>query len=459
MVDAGVPVVVPGGPVVPAPATIVPPPTIESDPQLQALPPAAGAAPGGSASSRNPSGANRSAYEAIKPKDELLASKRGGERARTYRSPAPTQAAYATDQPDILDNLPPVDLPPDVSRKGTPIVDLPPVQIEANPAGKGEEPNPGDAAPPMVPVRDPQTKTTSAEPVSAGVRPVASPGQPNPPDSLRAHLGVDRAANLQRGVVGGSVPGAEALSRLHLEGIKTLVDLRPRGEVEADIADRVLDRGMTYLPLGFAIAPVHATRLDRFNEAVAQAGSNSIYICDGDGRRLGLAWYLHLRAVQHESAASARTKALALGLVEGDLIEAERVLGGAVAATETSDEPAGPRVSWGDIQPSTGAPVPSTVRPPTSTNAAATVVASTPFAPASKVVSVRPIPVLPREERDQPLAGIPSWKPAAALVISGLGVPLAYWSRATLFQKRAPRRASLTAKGPGPRKALPASDA
>ena len=463
VVDSGVPMAVPGGVVVPGPAATIPPPAIESEagPELRALPPAAGSAPGGSASNRSPSGTNRSAYEAIRPKNELVASKRGGDLARAYRSPAPEPAAYSADQPDILDNLPPVDLPPDIGRKVTPLDD--PARALVGPPGKADDPIPDDSAPPVVPVTDSNTKTTSVEPGSAEDRPVAAIARIESVAPARSFVGISRAIEVAPQLMGGSLPGSDGLAALKRTGCRTLVDLRPPAEVAAGFADQVIDQGMTYLPLPFAVDPINPARLDRFNEVLAQANIRPIYFCDGDGRRAGLAWYLRLRLSDKVDAASARKQAEKIGLVAADLPGADRFLADrTVVPGRVTSASAAPRVTWGDLEPVAPAPAPAP--------APAVVVVSEPAIVAAMIppagpVTLPPTPSLPSIEsrsgvgRDQPFDRNASWRPVAALVLSGLGVPLAYWSRTALGQMRTPRRASLTAKGNGPRKALPSSDA
>ncbi|HEV3168433.1 MAG TPA: hypothetical protein VGZ22_30790, partial [Isosphaeraceae bacterium] len=52
-----------------------------------------------------------------------------------------------------------------------------------------------------------------------------------------------------------------------------------------------------------------------------------------------------------------------------------------------------------------------------------------------------------------------AWRPFAALLVTGLGVPLAYWGRMSLFSLGAYVRASLPGPGPSPKSLPPASGA
>ena len=430
IVDSGVPIS-PGVISVPSPGTIVPAPapSVESAPsQLEAIP-----SPSGSAGTTNPTtsnrtspGANRSAYEASNPRNGLIASKRGVDLSRAYQpSTSPTQTVYTPEEPDVFDHLPPVDLPSELGRKVTP--------IEKSATGADSASNP--PAPQILP-GEVNIKSSSAEKESAGGG-FASRRSPVIPASASATPGIAQSASVAPSLAGGSLPSSEGLAWLKEKGYRTLVDLRQRSEVDPTFPDQVNEQGMLYIPIPFAANPISLTRLSRFNELVNQNDQRPLYFCDTDGRRAGLIWYLRLRSKDREEAVSARTKAEELGLVAGDLVEAEKFL----------------QLNFASLFPAI-APTVDPVLQQTS------LVAPVPSVPAVSHAHKE----LARKKSDfsttaVPFEKTPSWRPAVALVLSGLGVPLAYWSSSTLLQKRAPRRASLMAKGPGPRKSLPSSDA
>ena len=448
IVDSGVPVVVPGGVTVPAPGTIVPAPgPVESAPsQLEAIPPPAGSAANTPTSGRMTPGASRSAYEATNTRTRtgVVASKRGSDLSRAYESAPPARAAYpAADEPDIFDNLPPVDLPPDLTRKVTPVEPASPPKATSGAASKpADDPEQG----PLILPEDPTTTSSSAEPASAGDRVVATAARPA--TSTRATPGMSRSASVAPAVGGGSLPSAEGLAWLKEKGYRTLVDLRPRSEVDPTFPDQVTDNGMLYVPIPFSLDTINATRLARFNDLMSQADQRPLYFCDGDGRRAGLIWYLRLRSQDKEERSLARSKAEEIGLDPSDIdaaekflkinfaMEAPAMLPGALTFQSAAIEP--------DVIP-TVAILPATSAPPVAA-------AISPRQPS-------PPPTTLQVESPEWSDPSPTWKPVTALVLGGLGVPLAYWSKSSLGQRRGPRRASLTAKGPGPRKALPSSDA
>ena len=454
VVDSGVPVVVEGAVAVPPPGTIVPAPSvapgpIESAPsQLEAIPaPAGGSASNTPTSGRTTQGASRSAYEAsnAKPKNGLIASKRGSDLTRAYDATSPTPAAYARpEEPDVFDNLPPVDLPAELSRKVTPLDDAPSTPKDTKPAA-AKVPAEPDAAPLVLPA-DPVT-TSSSERRSAGDAGVSARTAAKP-SATRATPGMARSASVATAISGGSLPSAEGLAWLKEKGYKTFVDLRPRSEVDPAFPDQVSDSGMLYVAIPFSVDTINASRLARFNDLLGQVDQRPLYFCDADGRRAGLIWYLRLRSLDREERAMAQAKAEEIGLDAADIDAAEKFLKVNFALTDA--EPILP--GFLTLQP-TGAADPGVV-----TASASIPTVAAPIVPMQPLARTDSAKGEARNTIEWSDPG-PTWKPVAALVLSGLGVPLAYWSKSNLGQRRGPRRASLTAKGPGPRKSLPASDA
>ena len=423
IVDSGVPIVTPGVIAIPPPGTIVPSPSIESVPRLEPIP----SGPVGEANSSGPNraqaGANRSAYEASANRSTALASKWGSDLTRAYHpSPSPTPVNFAPGETDVFDHLPPVELPSEVSRRTTADVDPMP---------------PAATAPPIVvPQVEPTTKATSAEPDSAG-GPLVLPLGPTA-TSARAAPGITRTASVAPLLAGGSLPTAEGLGWLKEKGYRTLVDLRPRTEVSLDFPDRVTDGGMLYVAIPFGIDPIDPTRLTRFNDLIGPNDQRPLYFCDTDGRRAGLIWYLRLRSQDHDDADTARSKAEEIGFLAGDQSRAEQFLKRNFVLNELAIDPIAINPPPQFDEPSPAVITRISLEP-----------RMEPSIPADPYRPANPISLIGRNG---------SWKSVTAFVLSGLGVPLAYWSGSNLFQKRQPRRASLTVRQPGPRKSLPSSD-
>jgi len=432
----GTPISAPGGMVMPAPGTIVPAPSLESAPsQLEAIPanPTGGTGSNGRAANpatnRANSGNNRSAYEAYIPRGGA-ARRPGGELARALHStPEPTvRADEPVDSSNLFDKIPPVDLPAEVTRKAT------------------------SPAPVTAPAASNSAAPTSAENHSAVE---GGAGTPSPAPVVAAVTpqapGIRRSASVAPTLGGGSVPSVEGLEWLKEKGYRTFVDLRHGTEVEPTFADAVNDRGMVYISLPILASRLEPTRLARFDDLIAQSENRPLYFCDADGTRAGLVWYLHLRVTGGEDPRSAAQKAEEVGLTDiqlrmADAYLATHKLKAKVAlAAPSSDaiEPA-PPPPVATAAEVANFPVPALPVEPSPTS---TELPEPPVQVPAESVSP-PLPTIPGEGR--PRASMPFyrdsalWRPVAALVLTAVGIPLAYWSRSALSVARSSvRRASL----------------
>ena len=424
MVESGVPMMAPGSITIPPPATLVPSPSLESAPRLEAIPSGpVGEANAGSAN-RAQAGANRSAYEALAPVGQTVASRRNSDLSRAYESStSPTQAAFTPLETDVFDHLPPVDLPADLTQKTIPVE---------------QDPSPGtsDSPPPIVPVGDIPIKTSSVENHSTEASRILSANTHN----SGLIPGMERSSSVAPMLAGGSLPGAKELAWLNDKGYRTLVDLRSGSDVKPDFADQVTDNGLLYVALPFVLDPISLKRFSSFLEVINRGGQHPIYFCDNNGRRAGLLWYLKLRYQDHESSDSAQVRAEEVGFQAADLAVAEQFLKMNVAMgllpiapLTVMASPSEPELSVALLSKAArSAQIPAESEPSGQT-----------YSPRQKA----------------PFSRSASWKPITALVLGGLGVPLAYWSRAGFWQNRSPRRASLTARALRPHKSLPSSDA
>lgn len=184
----------------------------------------------------------------------------------------------------------------------------------------------------------------------------------------------------------------------------------------------------------------------------------------------GLVWYIHVRTVDREDSQAAAGKAEEIGLTGKEAKLAEDYLAihkprarAAVAMAPTSTPPSAPEAK-DESRPAD--PAPEVALPPTPA-------ATEPVAKPAQVppVNDEPTPsMLPGEHRPQASLEKPAppkafkdpkaWRPVAALILSGIGVPLAYWSRSVLSGVRSVRlRASLPAAAPRSLDAPAGSDA
>jgi hypothetical protein len=475
MVDAGTPVIS-GGMVIPAPGILVPAPAVEQPPtQLDPIP--SNVQPSNGATRSTPSGANRSSYTTMAPKG-TTAQRPGTEVSRAlHSSPA------GTNPTDPLDNLPPVDLPSEVTKNATSASKptQPPAQATTTaPTAPAAPPTANSAAPPTNPSPTTDATTpTPAEKVSAAEGAIGSLPPIETPSPFRAP-GIRRYASIAPALAGGSSPSIEGLEWLKEKGYRTFIDLRKPSEVEPNFVDAVNDRNMVYISLPIVANRLDSSRLARFDDLVAPSDNRPLYFCDAEGTGAGLAWYIHLRVVQQEDPQSATSKAEEIGLtdVEVKLAEVYLATNKPRPRVSTARVALAPRTDREDFK----------IEPPPATAPAPVDAPSLPQAPAAKTPrsalpggspssseasspdsvpgpSTAPTPsMLPGEDRPQAsnerFRDPAFWRPVAALVLTGIGVPLAYWSRSAFNVSRSNRaRASLPGAVQGPSVAPAGSDA
>ncbi|WP_435007102.1 fused DSP-PTPase phosphatase/NAD kinase-like protein [Tundrisphaera lichenicola] len=453
IIDQGIPMA-PGGMIVPAPAVVpVPAPSLESAPtQLEPIESnATGARPanptGGTGSAgRNTPGVKGSAYEASAPRGKVARGRPNDVARAVLSAPEPARQASESsyDSDDLLDNIPPVDVPIEVTRKAVSLPEAAPAHEAAPVPAEAPSLVPTPSSPTIAPVTPP------AAPVTPPVAPAAETVQPATPTpaetasaeegpesivSIRQAPGILRSSSVAPSVAGGSVPSSDGLAWLKEKGYKTLVDLRSISEVDPNFVESVNDHGMAYLSLPIVADRLDSTRLARFDDLISRSENHPVYFCDTDGTRAGLVWYLHLRTVDGVDPLSATQRSEDVGLTPTQAGIAEAYLAGQKSRSNT------------DPIPATGT-TPKVVENAVVDSVAPSALPSTPAgpapapAPASPPVSAdRPTPpMLPGEHRPQasnkpdldrfrePMA----WRPVAALVLAGVGVPLAYWSKTAL---------------------------
>ena len=447
--DSGVPMpsggmVVPGN-LIPAPVESSPPTELRPLDDNRANPTSTGATSTPAQSRNQPTGINRSAYEANRRSPS--ARTRSGEVARAMHTP-PAPGGLAA---DLLDNMPPVDLPTEVTNKAV-------APATALPASAPVEPAPASALSPAAENHSATeagpivTLPTIAAPVGHGATP-----------------GIVRCNSVEPHLMGGSLPTAEGLDWLSQRGYKTFLDLRSRAEVDPTFVDSVYDRGMVYVALPILANRLDASRLARFDDLVSQADNRPLYFCDADGTRAGLAWYIHRLTVDHYDPQTAAQEAGEMGLLVSSRKDADTYVAtrGGPARPEAAPAPL-PATIPTEPRPAKSAAV---ELPPSALPTAMTARVDPEATPQASEPSTEfdPAPALEAEGGDvmKPQASSPprevfhdpmAWKPIAALVLAGVGVPLAYWSRSAVSLSRS-HRASRPAKGRKSLEARPASDA
>lgn len=278
-----------------------------------------------------------------------------------------------------------------------------------------------------------------AEPAPSSVEP--------PVGAVSATPGFRRFKPVEPKLAGGSLPTKEGLDWLAEKGYKTLLDLREPSEVQASFIADVTSRGLRYVVLPIGLKQVDAEHVSRFDEELALSSSRPLYFCDTDGTRAGVLWYIHQLTVNKIDAQEANREAEELGLADKEYWKAASTylegLKAPPASTPAAQNPPAP------TSPPAG---PSAARVEPKADEVATVA---PGAKPLKDIATPPDDdqIKVTDHRDQT-----SWRSYAALVVTGLGVPLAYISRSAFPSLRTLSRASLPAPEPGPKSLPPGSD-
>jgi hypothetical protein len=361
-------------------------------------------------------------------------------------SPGPRDAADEGGE-SVLDHLPPLDLPAEVTEK--------------------------TATPPVAPaaVRKPQTSPAPA-PSAASDQPVgrsAVPDKlsvagslqpaPEPTQPSGGAPGIARFAAVDLKLAGGSVPSAAGLDWLEEKGYRTLVDLREPSETDAMFIAEATRRNFRYIALPITLKTIDREHLARFNFELALSDARPLYFFDRDGARAGTMWYLRRITVDRINTEIARREAEELGLSEpaywaaaANVLSRPEIPRGQRPATAEAVNPAVPTTDRQDSAtlPSLDLPRTSSTAPARKPTTQAQVEAETPGATTSL-----------RASAPQPsaVADPPSWISFATLLMTGLSFPLASWSRAAAPTILAWTRASLPTPARRPKLLPPATDA
>jgi protein tyrosine phosphatase (PTP) superfamily phosphohydrolase (DUF442 family) len=395
-----------------APGAVITPGVVPAPPgTINQLEPVPSASPAPSETGANSRGAGKANYETYHPADRS-GSSRGPNLARAFIPSEPAQPLAQRARPaqstNPLDDLPPLNIPGETPRTDA----LPPEAAEA-----GSSPAPG-LAPEASGVKQgvPLNATTPSEALpQAQVSPSDASPQPDE-NSITVTPGIKRFQGLEPKLAGGSLPSLLGLDWLADKGYKTILDLRdPNAEQPAYIAE-VTKRGMRYLALPITPAAFDADHINRFNAELDQSDARPLYFFDTEGDRAGGLWYVRRLTVDHVKvdAKTAVQEAKELGLsVHSTWVAATSYIEhlaisnpASSSASEAASTTAAPQPAGASQAPRS--PTPESKRATTDLTAGTA-------APAAQ----------PESALSDPTA----WRPFAAMILSTLGVPLAYWSR------------------------------
>ena len=383
----------------------------------------------------------------------------------------------------MLDHLPPLDLPNDVTEKSV----TPPI---APPARR----KPGTPTPTPTPAPASDHLTGRSPRESELNLAATSQPAPEPASPAGGAPGIAQFAVVDLKLAGGSVPSPAGLDWLVEKGYKTLVDLRESSEASPSFIAEATGRGLRYIALPVSLKTLGRTQLDRYNFELAAGDARPLFFFDSKGARAGALWYIRRITTERISSQIARREAEDLGLSTQDdwllttacleRLENPRAAVSQAAVDARTTEPgraSSPPPSSSSSPPPVSrqvppAPASEAEKRPTSpapaarakaamqTTAAATAevaaaaapVQPSTFAPTHASANPEPQPrvaaglVDPADARQSPAPkhfDSMAWRPFAALVVTGLSFPLAYWTRSVIPTIVLRTRASLPAPG------------
>ncbi|QDV37927.1 hypothetical protein [Tautonia plasticadhaerens] len=287
--------------------------------------------------------------------------------------------------------------------------------------------------------------------------PTAATTIPEPQPDSGAASGIGSFHSVEPLLAGGSFPSADAgWAELAGLGYRTVLDLRPIGQVRQEDFAASSRAGLRHLLLPTTPGVIDAGLVRRFNEELAQEPARPLFFCDLDGSTAAALWYVHLVAEDRYDPSRARRDAERIAPIPAPLfLAAQGFLDGRNAAAPpdqaVSSAPIGapgPVAETGAVVAETSHTTPVEPEPqagpapapePPLAEVEPSAVASAPEAPPTPGTPTEPEPepapaeVSVAEVFDDPFArpapaDPKAWGPYAALFLTILAVPLAYWS-------------------------------
>jgi protein tyrosine phosphatase (PTP) superfamily phosphohydrolase (DUF442 family) len=368
--------------------------------------------------------------------------------AQALANAAAVNLSGADDQ-DPLDHLPPLDLPGEVTKSA----ESPPVPPAADRSEKPGSENDKKAA---IKGESPAPAADDLD-LTSGSSPATQPSQ-----SASVGPGIKRFVAVDLKLAGGSAPSPNGLKWLVEKGYRTVLDLREPSEVPSSFITEVTSLGLRYVALPISLKTIDRAHVDRFHFEVAAGEARPLFFFDSDGTRAGALWYIRRIGNDRVADQIARREAEELGLTDKNSWAAATnyVAGLAGPRTTANSADSGQRSSSSSLSLSgsqtdqqltpagkssstTPAPLPQeSSRSKANPDTAAPAQTST--GPDTRLSQTTPAPV------DSAAPTAPdftvAWRPMAAMVLSGLALPLAYWSRTISSTVVSRARASL----PGP---------
>jgi protein tyrosine phosphatase (PTP) superfamily phosphohydrolase (DUF442 family) len=467
-VPGGIPSYSSGGTMGTAPSNVTNPPgnPIELEPAPSAKPGATPSGPGATGSSG--SGARATSYSTRRPGTSTALRSGRSLSSTPASSPEPTsrsaQASSNTSggtaegslDDNFLDHLPPLGLPGEVTKSAA----SPP----APPAA------PADPKTGAAPNDEPTAQRGDAPTEAEFALTIASEPAPETVSTAGAGTGIAHFAAVDLKLAGGSGPSEAGLSWLSEKGYRTLLDLRESPEVAPSFIADVSSRGLRYVALPVSLKALDPEHVARFNDEIASADARPLFFFDSDGSRAGALWYIRRVTVDRVDPQIARREAEQLGLVDKTawltatqyvetLKTAKADPGNARSSPRSQDGPATTSANPEATdrgRASSGRERTDAIDAPRTFQDFLDEVAATAERSSPKAANATPPERQSDERKRSDSAPSPSsdtmvWRPFAAMLLTGLSIPLAYWTRTLVPDLLSKARASLPAPAQRPR--------
>jgi protein tyrosine phosphatase (PTP) superfamily phosphohydrolase (DUF442 family) len=138
------------------------------------------------------------------------------------------------------------------------------------------------------------------------------------PRGSDAPTGLVGYTRVKEGLASGRKPSLDGFDALKQAGFRTVLFLHAADADWSSAKEIATQRGLAFVAI--ETTPEKLTSaIEQFNATVADTARHPIYVCDEDGLRTGIVWYLHFRTAESLNDDSARVRARPLGLTdEGD---------------------------------------------------------------------------------------------------------------------------------------------
>jgi len=120
---------------------------------------------------------------------------------------------------------------------------------------------------------------------------------------------------VKEGLATGRKPSLDGFDALKQAGFRTVLFLHAAGADWSAAKEIALKRGLAFVAIETTPEKL-SSAIEQFNATVADSARHPIYVCDEDGTRAGVIWYLHFRTADSLNDDSARVRARPLGLSE-----------------------------------------------------------------------------------------------------------------------------------------------